>query len=124
MRTEDDKRSDDLSDQQRRTPQQSQMPPSHHSKEMDRSSTPGDMTIDEDPGTRPSRPPSNVNGKTLSNVLNNELIELERASSLTIETFSVNYRAQRLADIRTGHVRVPIQCVDCIERIDESSTAD
>lgn len=63
MRTEDDKRSDELSDQQRRTPHQSQAPSSHHSKDVDRSSTPGDMTIDEDIGSRPSRPPSNVNGK-------------------------------------------------------------
>lgn len=67
MRTEDDKRSDEISEQQRRTPQQSQSSSSsssaHHGKDVDRSSTPGDMAIDEDGlSARPSRPPSSVNG--------------------------------------------------------------
>jgi len=53
MRTEDDKRSDDLSEQ-RRTPQSQPSSSGHHSKELDRS-TPGEMVIDEE-----ARPPSNA----------------------------------------------------------------
>lgn len=60
MRTEDDKRADDMPEQQRRTPQQSQSSSSiHHSKDLDRSSTPGEMVIDEDQSARQS---SNANG--------------------------------------------------------------
>lgn len=44
MRTEDEKRAEELHDQQRRTPQQ---PQSHHNKDIDRS-TPGEMVIDEE----------------------------------------------------------------------------
>lgn len=50
MRTEEtDKRGEEIPDQ-RRTPQERSMPSSsvHHSKEVDRSSTPGDMVIDEE----------------------------------------------------------------------------
>lgn len=45
MRTEDDKRAEEANEAQRRTPQQR---PAHHAKD-DRSSTPGDMVIDEEP---------------------------------------------------------------------------
>lgn len=51
MRTEEtDKRGDDIPEQQRRTPQERQQPSSsvHHGKDVDRSSTPGDMVIDEE----------------------------------------------------------------------------
>lgn len=55
MRTEEtDKRGDEIHEQQRRTPQERPQPSSsvHHSKDIDRSSTPGDMVIDEEQ-TRP-----------------------------------------------------------------------
>lgn len=57
MRTEEtDKRGEDIPEQQRRTPQERPTPSSsvHHSKDIDRSSTPGDMVIDEDAQARPS----------------------------------------------------------------------
>lgn len=57
MRTEEtDKRGDDMPEQQRRTPQERPQPSSsvHHNKDIDRSSTPGDMVIDEDSQARPS----------------------------------------------------------------------
>lgn len=56
MRTEDDKRPEDgSSDSQRRTPQQQQQQRSSHlAKDIDRSSTPGDMVIDEDGPTNQS----------------------------------------------------------------------
>lgn len=58
MRTEEtDKRGgDDMPEQQRRTPQERPQPSSsvHHSKEIDRSSTPGDMVIDEESQARPA----------------------------------------------------------------------
>lgn len=57
MRTEEtDKRNDEMPEQQRRTPQERPQPSSsvHHSKDVDRSSTPGDMVIDEESQARPS----------------------------------------------------------------------
>lgn len=60
MRTEDtDKRSEEQHpEQQRRTPQERSQPSSsvHHNKDIDRSSTPGDMVIDEE--SQASRPAS------------------------------------------------------------------
>lgn len=56
MRTEEtDKRGEEMPEQ-RRTPQERPQPSSslHHSKDIDRSSTPGDMVIDEESQVRPS----------------------------------------------------------------------
>lgn len=63
MRTEDDKRGDDLHDQQRRTPQQSQTSSSVHHKEMDRGSPP-EMVIDDD--AQSTRPASGATGSSAS----------------------------------------------------------
>lgn len=57
MRTEEtDKRGDEISEQQRRTPLERPQPSSsvHHNKDIDRSSTPGDMVIDEESQARPA----------------------------------------------------------------------
>lgn len=59
MRTEDDKRGDDLPDQ-RRTPQSQPSSSSHHGKDLDRS-TPSEMVIDED-----ARPPSGASGNHIT----------------------------------------------------------
>lgn len=50
MRTEDDKRAEELHERDRRTPLQQQPPGSsaHHNKDVDRSGTPADMVVDED----------------------------------------------------------------------------
>lgn len=69
MRTEEtDKRSDEIPEQQRRTPQERPQPSSsiHHGKDVDRSSTPGDMVIDEE---SQARPPSGT-GKFNQTLLN------------------------------------------------------
>lgn len=57
MRTEEtDKRTEEILEQQRRTPQERPTPSSsiHHNKDIDRSSTPGDMVIDEESQARPA----------------------------------------------------------------------
>lgn len=57
FRTEEtDKRGEDIPEQQRRTPQERPTPSSsvHHNKDIDRSSTPGDMVIDEESQARPA----------------------------------------------------------------------
>lgn len=64
MRTEEtDKRGDDLPEQQRRTPLERPQPSSsaHHNKDIDRSSTPGDMVIDEE--SSQARPASRSTGE-------------------------------------------------------------
>lgn len=67
MRTEEtDKRGDDIPEQQRRTPLERPQPSSsaHHNKDIDRSSTPGDMVIDEE--SSQARPASRSTGESFS----------------------------------------------------------
>lgn len=69
MRTEDtEKRSEEMPEQQRRTPQERPQPSSsvHHGKDVDRSSTPGDMVIDEE--SQATRPSSGTAGKFHKNI--------------------------------------------------------
>lgn len=58
MRTEEtDKRGEEMAEQQRRTPLERPQPSSsvhQHHKDIDRSSTPGDMVIDEESQARPA----------------------------------------------------------------------
>lgn len=56
MRTEESDKRGEEAPEQRRTPQERPQPSSsaHHGKDVDRSSTPGDMVIDEEMQTRPA----------------------------------------------------------------------
>lgn len=73
MRTEEtDKRGEEIPEQQRRTPQERPQPTSsgHHGKDIDRSSTPGDMVIDEESQARPASGTSGkqMHGKDLNKI--------------------------------------------------------